>query len=87
MSRLMWKIPASANFLKYLDAVDFPEYMPGFEHRYLGKNLTAAHNRTLATQVDVSENDFIIMSFIYVEGRKFYYRFSDNSWFVAVDGK
>ena len=85
--KIMWKIPVSVNFLKYITIAGFPEVMPIFEHEYLGNELTKPLDKSSAIKVEVNQNDFIIMSKVVLEDRDFYHKRSENYWYVLVDPK
>ena len=83
MLQKMWMVPASPEFIKFVEVVGFTGKIPEYEHRYLGHQLTTKNS--LAKKADVEENNVRIMYSTIVEGRKFCYDFSNNTWYVQVD--
>lgn len=79
----MFKVPASSSFVQYLGVVNSISPIPQFEHKYLGTHLVTRDS--LAVKIDIDENKFRLMSSAQLEGRQFYYDFTDNAWFVMQD--
>ena len=82
MVNIMWKIPASAAFLSYMRVAGFGT-LPEFEHAYLGVQLTLSNS--LATKVEVNENDVRFLLNIIVEDRIFYFDTASGNWLVLAD--
>jgi len=87
MEQLMWKIPASDNFLRYMNAIGFTGTIPEFEHVYLGRQLTQDDSNSIAEQVLMNVNNFTTRTNIELEGRIFYFDFLNKMWYVLVDTK
>jgi hypothetical protein len=85
MAKLVWQIPASDEFVRYMVPSAPVTFIPPWEHQYLGHQLTTKDS--LAKQVLLPDNAFVTKNPIMVEGRAFYFQYVSKSWFVLVDGQ
>jgi hypothetical protein len=85
MAKLMWQIPASAEFVRSMVPSAPVTFIPPWEHQYLGHQLNT--KGSAATQVLLPDNAFASKNPIVLEGRAFYFQYISKSWFVLVDGQ